>query len=224
LTGYRDAIVSEYGDKALNIWTPVANADGMPNAMYDSGDGIHLNNKGHSVLYRKMVESNIMPMLYGTLSAEFGDVACTDGIDNDENTLIDAADPSCSVTYTSSKSPALEIPLPLLTSLPPVLPVATTTAPTVNANLPVPPTDIVAVASGANALILFKAPAQNAKSPTTYKVTTYPGGLITSSKNQMIQVGGLKSNIVYTFTVKAENKFGVSAESKATTPIVFKKN
>lgn len=222
LIGYRDAIVSEYGDKALDIWSPVANANGTTNALYDSGDGIHLNNKGHSVLYRKMVESNIMPTVYGTLSAEFGDIACTDGIDNDENTLIDAADPSCSVTYTASKNPALPIQSPISTSLLPVVLRAVTTAPAVNANAPVAPTDITALASGANALIIFKEPKQNTKSPTTYTVTSYPGGITTSSKNQLIQVKGLKSGVSYTFTIKAENKFGTSSESKATTPIVFK--
>jgi len=56
----RDWVNRTYGSHAIDFWTTIANADGTLNAVYDSGDGIHLNNAGHSILYNRAVASGVM--------------------------------------------------------------------------------------------------------------------------------------------------------------------
>ncbi len=55
----RDWINSTYGNKAVDFWTSIANADGTINPFYGSGDGVHLNNYGHHVLFTRIVEEKI---------------------------------------------------------------------------------------------------------------------------------------------------------------------
>jgi lysophospholipase L1-like esterase len=51
LTGLRDRIKQEFGDHALDFFTPLAAPDGTPLAMYNQGDGIHPNPEGHRLLF-----------------------------------------------------------------------------------------------------------------------------------------------------------------------------
>ena len=50
-TSVRDAIFSTYGDHAIDFWTGIAANNGFILSQYDSGDGIHLNNEGHDILF-----------------------------------------------------------------------------------------------------------------------------------------------------------------------------
>jgi lysophospholipase L1-like esterase len=52
-----------YPECFLDFWTTVANTDGTINATYDSGDGIHLNNAGHQILYRRVVASRLYELI-----------------------------------------------------------------------------------------------------------------------------------------------------------------
>ena len=55
----RDWINATYGNKAVDFWNTVTNADGTINAFYGAGDGVHLNNYGHHVLFTRIIEEKI---------------------------------------------------------------------------------------------------------------------------------------------------------------------
>jgi lysophospholipase L1-like esterase len=55
----RDTTFARYGDKAIDFWSVVANPDGTINPLYGSGDGIHLNNRGHGILFTRVDAKNI---------------------------------------------------------------------------------------------------------------------------------------------------------------------
>ncbi len=59
----RDWINQQFGLKAVDFWTTVANADGTINSTYNSGDGIHLNDAGHLVLFNSLLSENIYDVL-----------------------------------------------------------------------------------------------------------------------------------------------------------------
>ncbi|MCB9309771.1 MAG: T9SS type A sorting domain-containing protein [Lewinellaceae bacterium] len=58
-TSVRDAIFSTYGDHAIDFWTGIAASNGFILSQYDSGDGIHLNNEGHDILFHRVVDKRI---------------------------------------------------------------------------------------------------------------------------------------------------------------------
>jgi lysophospholipase L1-like esterase len=62
----RDWIYQQFGVKAVDFWTTVANSDGTINSVYNSGDGIHLNDAGHLVLYNSVLSENIYDTLCTT--------------------------------------------------------------------------------------------------------------------------------------------------------------
>ena len=51
----RDSILDIYGDMAIDFWTGIADDDGFIIDSLDSGDGIHLNDGGHRILYERVV-------------------------------------------------------------------------------------------------------------------------------------------------------------------------
>ncbi len=56
----RDSIMKIYGDHAIDFYTTIANpVDGTINTLYDSGDGVHLNDSAHSILFRRVVAADI---------------------------------------------------------------------------------------------------------------------------------------------------------------------
>ena len=55
----RDWINTSYGTKAVDFWNTVANADGTINEFYSFGDGVHLNNYGHHVLFTRMIQEKL---------------------------------------------------------------------------------------------------------------------------------------------------------------------
>ena len=55
----RDWVNQRFGNKAIDFWTNLANADGTINANYNSGDGIHLNNQGHHLIFSRTVQERI---------------------------------------------------------------------------------------------------------------------------------------------------------------------
>jgi len=64
LTAMRDSTFSRYGGNAIDFWSGLALENGGLREIYDSGDGIHLNNAGHAILFRRAV--------YGTIGAVGG--------------------------------------------------------------------------------------------------------------------------------------------------------
>jgi lysophospholipase L1-like esterase len=57
---YRDRIEHDYGNHALDFFTPLAAPDGTPRAELNQGDGIHPNAEGHRVLF-ELVKAADLP-------------------------------------------------------------------------------------------------------------------------------------------------------------------
>lgn len=55
----RDWIMNRFGKKAVDFWSTLSNSDGSINTYFAAGDGIHLNNAGHHVLFKRIVEEKI---------------------------------------------------------------------------------------------------------------------------------------------------------------------
>ncbi|TNE71608.1 T9SS type A sorting domain-containing protein, partial [bacterium] len=66
----RDSILTKYGDRAIEIFTELAEADGTIKAKYNSGDGIHLNDSGHKYIFEQVVATGfwgvVTPIENGT--------------------------------------------------------------------------------------------------------------------------------------------------------------
>ena len=64
LIAVRDSTLRRYGPRALDLWTGIAREDGLTPGVvlpqYDSGDGIHLNNAAHRILFQRVVASGLL--------------------------------------------------------------------------------------------------------------------------------------------------------------------
>ena len=52
-------ILTRFSSKAIDFWSTVANTDGTINELYSAGDGVHLNNYGHHLLFVRSVAEKI---------------------------------------------------------------------------------------------------------------------------------------------------------------------
>jgi lysophospholipase L1-like esterase len=55
----KDAIVARFGEKSIDFWTDLAEADGTIRPELDSGDGIHLNDAAHAILADRVIAEDI---------------------------------------------------------------------------------------------------------------------------------------------------------------------
>jgi hypothetical protein len=55
----RDSILAAFGSRALDFWTGIADSMGWPLAIYDSGDGVHLNDLGHRLLWQRALAAQV---------------------------------------------------------------------------------------------------------------------------------------------------------------------
>lgn len=55
----RDWIAERFPDRVLDFWTGLATDDGQMLERFDMGDGIHLNDAGHAVLFTRVRDENI---------------------------------------------------------------------------------------------------------------------------------------------------------------------
>ena len=55
----RDAITSIYANKAIDFWNDIAGTDDKILPLLNDGDGIHVNNDGHDILFNKVLSKNI---------------------------------------------------------------------------------------------------------------------------------------------------------------------
>lgn len=63
LFAMRDSTYSRYGMHAVDFWTDIAQSNGWINPIYNSGDGIHLNNSAHRVLFERMRDASLPSIL-----------------------------------------------------------------------------------------------------------------------------------------------------------------
>lgn len=59
----RDAILTAYPILAINFWSDIAETDGTILNGLNSGDGVHLNDVGHAILFNKVKAANILTTL-----------------------------------------------------------------------------------------------------------------------------------------------------------------
>ena len=61
----RDSIWARYAPRVLDFWTGLPdNTNQLANSPYNSGDGVHLNNGGHNLLFGRVRDADIPGMLY----------------------------------------------------------------------------------------------------------------------------------------------------------------
>jgi len=59
LVQLKDWVYQRFGNKAIDFWTDIANENGTINALYNYGDGVHLNNLGHHILFSRVLYEKI---------------------------------------------------------------------------------------------------------------------------------------------------------------------
>ena len=55
----KDSTYAMFGNKTIDFWTISATEDGKINPKYNSGDGVHLNDEGHALLFEEIVKKII---------------------------------------------------------------------------------------------------------------------------------------------------------------------
>ncbi|PHR73182.1 MAG: hypothetical protein COA67_03170 [Lutibacter sp.] len=55
----KDGIISTYNNNAIDFWANIADTNGTILSSVSFGDGVHLNNLGHDILYNKVLNKNI---------------------------------------------------------------------------------------------------------------------------------------------------------------------
>lgn len=60
LMDMRDSTWSRFGSKAVDFWTRLAQEDGTIDPAFDCGDGVHLNDLGHSILFERVVAAGVL--------------------------------------------------------------------------------------------------------------------------------------------------------------------
>ncbi|HPT11039.1 MAG TPA: SGNH/GDSL hydrolase family protein [Bacteroidales bacterium] len=71
LMDVRDSINKYLGEKAIDFWTGIANADGTIATVYDTGDGVHLNDAAHILLASRVEDEDILRQASGGSSCNF---------------------------------------------------------------------------------------------------------------------------------------------------------
>ena len=60
----KDSIISIYGNQSIDFWSVLANTNHSTNPLYDSGDGVHLNDAGHAILTQRVIDADILSSIY----------------------------------------------------------------------------------------------------------------------------------------------------------------
>jgi lysophospholipase L1-like esterase len=66
LIALRDGVLADFGEHAVDFWTPLAAQDGSPLPEYGLGDGIHPNEEGHRLLFEQVKVEQIPQALDAT--------------------------------------------------------------------------------------------------------------------------------------------------------------
>lgn len=60
----KDSVISAFGSFTVDFWSTIALANNKLDSTYDSGDGTHLNDVGHGLLFTRVRDKNILSHLY----------------------------------------------------------------------------------------------------------------------------------------------------------------
>jgi hypothetical protein len=66
---FRKRILERYAPRAIDFFDGLGSPDGKYLAQYNSGDGIHTNNRGHEILFKKVVAANLTGLATPILAA-----------------------------------------------------------------------------------------------------------------------------------------------------------
>lgn len=65
----KDSIYLHFGNYTIDFWTTLATSSNGLSSIYDSGDGTHLNDAGHGLLFSRVWNKDILTALYQPLNA-----------------------------------------------------------------------------------------------------------------------------------------------------------
>ena len=73
LVALKDRISSVYAPRYVSFFDSIANADGTYNPYYGAGDGIHANDRGHLLMFKRVVAANLTEIVttYAISSGSF---------------------------------------------------------------------------------------------------------------------------------------------------------
>ena len=60
LMAVRDSTYARFGDRAIDFWNGLAVENGSIDPAFDSGDGVHLNDQAHRILFQRVVETGLL--------------------------------------------------------------------------------------------------------------------------------------------------------------------
>ncbi len=60
----KDSILQIYGSNSIDFWTTIGQPDNTINPTYNSGDGVHLNDAGHHILFQRVKNSSILDTIF----------------------------------------------------------------------------------------------------------------------------------------------------------------
>lgn len=60
----RDSILVAFGSRAIDFWTGLADSLALPLPIYDAGDGVHLNDAGHALLFHRVLSAQVPDSAY----------------------------------------------------------------------------------------------------------------------------------------------------------------
>jgi len=78
----KDSILLKYAPFAMDFWTDFALMDNSLNNIYDSGDGIHINDFGHSVMSQIVVSFSLIDSLFKLKSSTDFSLVSVKSVDN----------------------------------------------------------------------------------------------------------------------------------------------
>ncbi|MFK8039660.1 MAG: GDSL-type esterase/lipase family protein [Crocinitomicaceae bacterium] len=69
----KDSINSIFNPFTIDFWSTITNTNHTINPIYDSGDGVHLNDIGHALLHQRVVDEGILTSLFTpSLQVDYG--------------------------------------------------------------------------------------------------------------------------------------------------------
>ncbi|RFC55655.1 GDSL-type esterase/lipase family protein [Brumimicrobium aurantiacum] len=60
----KDSILQQFAPNAIDFWTPFATPSYLVDPLYDSGDGIHLNDTAHGIMESRVIAADILQNIY----------------------------------------------------------------------------------------------------------------------------------------------------------------